>query len=116
LDSYFSDSQSTIKALSSRKVISELVAECLNALPALAGLNELTLIWVPGLCGILGNEQADKLARQVSGMPLPGPEPALGIPKCSTRGAIRTWNDNQHHIALRDLSGHRHGKLFIGMR
>jgi hypothetical protein len=36
---------------------------------------------VPGHCSILGNEQADRLARQVSAMLLPGPEPALGIPK-----------------------------------
>jgi hypothetical protein len=44
----FSDSQAALKALSGPKVISRLVAECLNALSALANLNELTLIWVPG--------------------------------------------------------------------
>jgi hypothetical protein len=47
-------------------------------------------------------------------MLLPGSEPALGIPKCSVREAIRTWCENQHHNAWRDLPGHRHGKLFIG--
>jgi hypothetical protein len=46
-------------------------------------------------------------------MPLPGPEPALGIPRCSARQAIRTWTVNQHYCAWRDLPGHRHGKLFI---
>jgi hypothetical protein len=40
---------------------------------------------VPGHCGILGNEVADKLARQASAMPLLGPEPALGIPRCSAK-------------------------------
>jgi ribonuclease HI len=84
----FSDSQSTLKALSRPKITSELVTEFLNALSALADLNELTLVWVPGHRGILGNEEADKLARQVSVMPLPGPEPALGITKCSAREAI----------------------------
>jgi hypothetical protein len=29
-------------------------------------------------------------------MSLPGPELALGIPKCSAREAIRTWTENQH--------------------
>jgi hypothetical protein len=69
---------------------------------------------VPGYHGILGNEEADKLARQASAMPLPGPEPALGITTCSAREAITTWTKNQHHSAWRDLPGHRHDKRFIG--
>jgi hypothetical protein len=103
-----------VKALSSPKVTSELVAECLNAFSALAGLNEVTLVWVPRHCGIFGNEEADKLAKQVSAMSLPDPEPGLGIPKCLTREAIRTWFANQHYGAWKDLSGHKYGKLFIG--
>jgi hypothetical protein len=34
-----------LKVLSSLKVTSELVAECLDALSALASLNEVTLMW-----------------------------------------------------------------------
>jgi hypothetical protein len=101
----FSNSQDALKALSSPKVTSELVAKCLNALSALAGLNEVILAWVLGHCGILGNEKADKLARQASAMPLPGPELA--------REAIRPWTVNQHYWAGRELPGDRHGKLFI---
>jgi ribonuclease HI len=86
----FSESQTALKALSRPKVTSELVAECLNALSALTGLNEVILAWVPWHRGILGNEEADKLARQTSAMPLPGPEPALGIPRYLARQAIRT--------------------------
>jgi ribonuclease HI len=55
------DSQAELRALNSPKVISGLVAECLDALSALACLNEGTLIWVPGHCGIPGNEEADSL-------------------------------------------------------
>jgi len=48
-DSNFSDSQAALKALSGPKVTSTLVAECLDALFALASLNEVTLcIWAPG--------------------------------------------------------------------
>jgi len=53
----FSDSQAALKALSSPKVTSGLVAECLDAVFALASLYEVTLIWVPGHCGILGNKK-----------------------------------------------------------
>jgi ribonuclease HI len=58
-----SDSQAALRALGSPKVTSRLVSECLEALQALADLNEVTLIWVPGHQGILGNKQGDKLAR-----------------------------------------------------
>jgi hypothetical protein len=95
-------------------VTSELVADYLNALSvsALAGLNEVTLVWVPGYSGTVGNEEADKLARRAMAMPLPVSEPALGIPVCSAREAIRTWMVNQHYCGWRGLPGHRYGNPF----
>jgi ribonuclease HI len=110
----FSDSQAALMALSSQKVTLGLVVVCVDALSALASLNEVNLVWVPGQCGIPGSEEADKLARQASVMPLLGPELALGIPRCSAREAIKNWTEYQHYIAQKDLPGHRHGKLFIG--
>jgi ribonuclease HI len=109
----FSDSQAALRALDGSKVTSNLVAECLNALSVLAGWNEVTLAWVPGHCSIPGNEEADRLARQASGLPLHGPELALGIPTCSVTEAIRAWTTKQHLCTWRNLTGHRHAKLFI---
>jgi len=68
---------------------------------------------VPGHQVILGNEQADKLARQASAMPILGPEPALGTPKCLAREAIKNWTEHQHFSTWKDTPGCRHGKLFI---
>jgi ribonuclease HI len=59
----FSDSQATLRAPVAPNVTSDLVAECLNALSGLAGLNA----WVLGHCDILGNEEGDRLARRASG-------------------------------------------------
>jgi hypothetical protein len=95
-------------------VTSEQVVECLEALSALASLNEVTLIWVPRHCGVPGNEEADKFARQASVMLLLDPELKLGIPRCSAREVIKNWTEYQHYIAWKDLPAHRHGKLFIG--
>jgi hypothetical protein len=83
-------------------------------LAALATLNEITLVWVPGHHGILGNKMADRLAGQASAMLLLGPEPALGIPKCLTREAIKSWTEYEHFSTWKIVPGCRHRKLFIG--
>jgi hypothetical protein len=95
-------------------VTSRLVAECRDALTELARQNRVTLIWVPGHRGITGNEEADKLARQAADMPFLGPEPALGIPRCTVREAIKNWTEEQHTRAWKELPGLRHSKLFTG--
>jgi ribonuclease HI len=77
----FSDSQAALKAINGPKVTSRLVAESLDALSALADLNKVALIWVPGHQGTHGNQQADTLARQTLASSILGPGPALGIPK-----------------------------------
>jgi hypothetical protein len=68
---------------------------------------------VPRHCGIPGNENADKLARQGAAMSLLVPEPALGIRRCSAREAITNWTELQQRIAWKNLPGQRHGKFFI---
>jgi ribonuclease HI len=58
------DSQAALKVRCSPKVTSRLVIERLDALSELAGLNVVTLVWVPGHCGIFSNKEAHNFARQ----------------------------------------------------
>jgi hypothetical protein len=69
---------------------------------------------VPEHQGILGNEQADKLARQASATTILSPEPALGIPKFLAREAIKNWTEHQHFSTWKNMPGCRHSKLFRG--
>jgi hypothetical protein len=94
-------------------VTSRLVAECLDALSVLANRNEVTPIWVPGHCGIAGSEKADELDRQGAAMTLLGPQPALGIPRCSAGVATKNWTEIQLYTAWKNVPGYRHGKPFI---
>jgi hypothetical protein len=57
---------------------------------------------------------ADKLARKASAILPLGPEPALGIPKCLAREAIKNWTELQHFNTWTQMPGCKHGKLFIG--
>ena len=93
---------------------SKLVAECQDALLALTNRNEVTIIRVPGHHVILGNEVADTLARQASAAPPLGLEPAVGIPKCLAREAIKNWTELQHLNKWIHMPGCKHGKLYIG--
>ena len=84
-----------LRHLCGPKVTSGLVAECLDALSALASLNRVTLAWVPGHRAFLVMRKLTSLL-DASAMPLLGPEPALGIPKCLLREAIKNWTEMQH--------------------
>jgi hypothetical protein len=57
---------------------------------------------------------ADRPARQTSAMPQLGPQPALGVPKCLSREAIKSWTEYQHFSTWKIVPGCRHGNLFIG--
>jgi len=74
-----SDSLAAIKAVSAHKATSGLVADAMSALKTLAVYNSLRLIWVPGHCGIAGNEKADALAKQASASYFTGHELSVGI-------------------------------------
>ena len=86
-----SDSQAALKALKSATCTSKLVWECVQSLQTLGCNNQVDLYWVPGHCGIDGNERADELARLGSSHQFIGPEPFCGLSACSLRMELKAW-------------------------
>ena len=63
----------------------------MKALKSLAIFNSVRLVWVPGHCGIEGNERVDLLAKQASSSCFTGPEPSVGISTSTVRSSISSW-------------------------
>jgi ribonuclease HI len=59
-----SDSRAAIAALVKTTTESSLIWECVQVLEKLSKSNKATLMWIPRHQGILGNEEADRLARE----------------------------------------------------
>jgi hypothetical protein len=53
--------------------------------------NRVRLVWVPGNCGIHGNEETDALARTGSSSAFVGPEPCLPLAPSSVKRREREW-------------------------
>ena len=68
-----------------------LPADAMKALKSLAIFNSVRLVWVPGHCGIEGNERVNLLAKQASSSRFTGPEPSVGNSTSTMRSSIRSW-------------------------
>ena len=110
---YHIDSQSAIKALDSYNNKNKIVNECKNNLNKLATHNTITLNWVPGHEGHMGNEVADRLAKTGANMTVEGPEPIIPVPNSVVTGAIREWGRGLHQKHWEERKDCRQTKMFI---
>jgi ribonuclease HI len=108
----FSDSQASLLALSSLKISSHIVRETWTNLETLASVNCLQLKWIPGHSDFVGNEIADKLAREGSSTHFHGPEPFICIPAKTCMVDIDTWMELTHHKEYMQHNSCRQSKEF----
>lgn len=109
----FSDSQAALNALKSFTCTSKLVWECIQLLQQLSNKNTVNLYWVPGHCGVDGNEKADELARLGSSKCLLGPEPFCGVSSCSIKMELRNWEKSMIGLNWNNTIIARQAKKFV---
>ena len=91
----FTDSQSALEDIANfkskpSKLIEELLQICHNASSTHG--TKIYLQWIPGHCGIFGNEKADKLAKQGSQMPQTDEKTSYSTAKTiAKKHSKKTW-------------------------
>lgn len=108
-----SDSQAALKALKSTTYESKIAWNCKQSLKQLASRNKLTLLWVPGHKGIVGNEIADSLAKEGACAPFIGPEPFCGIPKSRIMEEVRKYEKELSAAYWKNVPGQRQAKRLL---
>ncbi|XP_011313431.1 uncharacterized protein [Fopius arisanus] len=97
----YSDSRRALGALLKHESGSRLVNDCIELMDKVATCNKLKVSWMPGDAGILGNEEADMLAKQGCQTMAPVDEDHVGvhsdyikeiIQKRADRGVVERWN------------------------
>ena len=108
-----SDSQAALKALGSTEVNSGLVLNCIQELNVLGSRNNVKLVWCPGHTNILGNEEADRLAKIGSETPFFGPEPAVGISYGIAKRCLNDLLTHEHNAHWKKVAGQAHSKAIL---
>ncbi|KAG7307057.1 hypothetical protein JYU34_007191 [Plutella xylostella] len=109
-----SDSAAVLLALSSKTITSGLVLECHSALESLASQNNtITLQWIKGHSGSLGNDAADELARKGSDTAPIGPEPIVPIPFNQIRSWLRSRTTECHTNLWSNSAECKQTKAFV---
>ena len=112
----FTDSQSSIKALSNYITKSKCVLICKETLNKIAMQNSIKINWIPGHEGIRGNEIADRLANIGTNQVIPNLDPtAPNIPVATSviKSLVKTWETNEHQIRWDSTDEYRQTRIFI---
>lgn len=109
-----SDSAAAIKALKNPLSNSRTINYCKELLKELSLHNVITISWVPGHSGIIGNEHADVLAGQATTGGYQGPEPFALVPNTSVKEATRRWCSNEAANYWRNMATCRQAKNLTG--
>ncbi|XP_063691617.1 uncharacterized protein LOC134823951 [Bolinopsis microptera] len=112
---FFSDSQASLKALTSTSISSRIVLDIVDQLNTLGTSHRVELRWVPGHEGVHGNELADELAREESSSIPIGPEPFLPLPEGIINNAIDEYLFKLHLNAYRQVDLSDKGKIPLGL-
>ncbi|KAJ8944625.1 hypothetical protein NQ318_017149 [Aromia moschata] len=107
-----SDSQTALKALGAVEIHSQVVKDCMDSLTKLAEHNSITLKWMRGHQGHVGNERADFLKERR--VPLIGPEPTCGLAYRTARRLMKDLLREKHISHWAKVPGLRHSRMFIG--
>lgn len=108
-----SDSKAAILAIGATEIQSKLVWDCTTALKHISNCNRVTLMWVPGHRGIVGNELADELARAGSLSGLVGPEPFCGLSPKVVKTRLHEMVMDEAQQEWEECNECRQSKLFL---
>jgi len=85
----------------------------LKALMELSMHNCVRLLWVPGHSDIVGNEEAEKLAKQAAAAEYIGPQPALGFSTIAVRSKVRQLAHKEHYKHWLNTEDFRQAKELV---
>ena len=111
---FYIDSQSAITALGSYITRTKMTLECKDFLNELVKVgNKVTLHWVPGHEGHMGNEVADRLAKRGAEQTAHGPCPWVPAARCTIKSQLNDWCDAICEDKWRSRNDCRQSKILM---
>ena len=107
---FYSDSQAALRALLSPLQKTVTVPSCIDVLNQLGQNNTVTISWIPGHSGHVGNEVADECARLASTILTQGPQPHLPVAIRHCNRQVLEWVSLNHSRQWLKLTSCRQAK------